>query len=62
MGQPESPSNQAATSPEQLLDLIRTRLGGNIEVFGIEIKEQIAHTTTDEISREACLLQCIQYA
>ena len=54
--QPEAAANDEC-APEQRLDLLRCRVGGEIEVFGRDPEQQVAHRAADDEGFEACLLE-----
>jgi hypothetical protein len=57
----EAPPDQPAVA-EQLLDLLRQRVGGDVEILGRDAKQQVAHATADEIGLEARVLEPVQHA
>ena len=54
--QPEAAADDEGAS-EQRLDLLRCRVGGEIEVFGRDSEQQVAHRAADDEGFEACLLE-----
>ena len=50
-----------STVGEELLDLLRRGIGGDVEVFGRPAKQQIAHTAADQIGLVAGLVQAIEH-
>ena len=54
--QPEAAADDECP-PEQRLDLLRCRVGGEIEVFGRDPEQQVAHRAADDEGFEACLLE-----
>jgi hypothetical protein len=60
MGKPEPPADKTAV-PENLLDLVRLGIGGDIEILGFPAEEKVANPSADEVSEMARLLEAVQY-
>src|SRR4030067_524600 len=59
MRQAEAPADQARIA-EQFLDLLRARVGDDVEILGFAPEHQIAHATTHEKTRVTGVFQAIQ--
>ncbi len=58
--QPEPTPDQTAVS-EQLLDLLRSRVGGDVEILRLAAYQQVAHGATDQEGAVAGFLEAIKY-
>ena len=61
MREPEAAADQPAI-PEQRLDLLRRRVGGDVEILGMAADQQVAYGTTDQVGGKAALAQPVQDA
>jgi len=59
MGEAEPPADEPAV-PEDLLDLVGTGVGGDVEVLGLTAEEQIAHPAADEVGKMTRLLEAVK--
>ena len=60
MGEPEPSADEPAV-PEDLLDLVRLGVGGNIEVFGFPAEEKVANASADKVREMTRFLEAVQY-
>ena len=59
MRQTETSADQPAVA-EEALDLLRQRVGRDIEILGLQADHQVADTTADQKGRESRLAQAIE--
>ena len=57
--QAKAPADQTRVA-KQLPDLLRARVGDNVEILGLASQHEVAHATTHEKTRVASVLQAIQ--
>jgi hypothetical protein len=58
--QAEPPSDDPAVA-EESLDLVRVRVGADIEIFGMATEQEVADAAADEVAGEVVLVQPIQH-
>ncbi|MCW0422840.1 hypothetical protein NB713_000783 [Xanthomonas sacchari] len=61
VGQAEAAADQA-TVAEQLLDLLGGGVGGDVEILGLDLDQQVADRAADQVGAEAGLAQPVQHA
>src|SRR5439155_12354913 len=59
VGKPETPADQPRVA-EHVLNLIGIRVGRNVEIFGLALQQQVAHTATDDERLVAGVFQAVQ--
>ena len=60
MGKTE-PSADESTISEDLFDLMRPGIGGNIEILGFPAKQQVAHSAADKVCIIPFFLQTVEH-
>ncbi len=61
MRQAEAAADQPAVA-EQLLDLLGRRVGGNVEILGVAVHQQIADGAADQVTGKPGITQPVQNA
>jgi len=46
---------------EKRLDLLRARVGGDIEIFRLDAQQKVAHRATDDVGRETGFTQHVAH-
>ena len=60
MSQTEPPPDQAAVA-EEALHLLGERIGGDVEVLGLEAQQEVPYAAPDEERLEAALVQAVEH-
>ena len=60
MGQPE-PAPDQETVAKQLLDLLRSRVGANVEILGCPVQQQVPDAAADQVGLVAVAVQPVEH-
>ena len=60
MGNDEAPADEARIA-EHATDLLRVRIGGNVEILGLDARQDVAHCAAHQVRLEAGIAQAIKH-